>query len=134
MRSGVSAEKRPWRVLAPQRGAVVGSPGGFPCFNNPRRETSAFVNTFSRCSWGCVLLAIISTDFDSTRLSRVTTILRSDVSSSTVLRSHGRFCEPSFQRESVGWEAQILRDGDLLVASEAFLMKQDAIWAEDAAG
>jgi hypothetical protein len=40
--------------------------------------------------------------------------------------------ELHFRGESYGWEAQLLRDGELRLAHGAFVMKQDAIgWAED---
>jgi hypothetical protein len=41
-------------------------------------------------------------------------------------------CELRFHGESYGWEAQILRDGELFAAHGAFPLKGDAIgWAEE---
>jgi hypothetical protein len=41
-------------------------------------------------------------------------------------------CELRFHGESYGWEAQILREGELFVAHGAFVLKSDAIrWAEE---
>jgi hypothetical protein len=44
-------------------------------------------------------------------------------------------CELRFHGESFGWEAQILREGDLFGAHGAFVTKQDAIrWADEQRG
>ena len=41
-------------------------------------------------------------------------------------------CELRFHGASAGWEAQILRDGELFTARGAFVLKGDAIrWAEE---
>ena len=40
-------------------------------------------------------------------------------------------CELRFHGESYGWEAQILREGELFLGHGAFVLKGDAIqWAE----